>query len=333
MIAEISVGVGCELAHAAVSVSSNAFFRKTSLVYDLQWRSKVKRIYLDTNLWNLLCDQSVAASKLLASLYSKHCSLVLSYQVVFELAKCFPGLRKGVPERGAALFAYMREFVHRNIPCVTELLEVLSEEMWALKLDRPVNPFLPPEGYTALGSNVDLLAGGKFDERAAAFVEERTALALRTRVGPIVQLGLRPDVKQRLSDIPDSEVGEWLRSETFTDRGASLLAGHVRRQFCEASPEDAREWALGLLASPICRLSRALVRADLYYNWRCAKRGSNPSDLFDDMYHVLNAVYCDVYATRERRHAQYAGLLLAGDTRVAIYEAGTPVGDWIVSLA
>lgn len=292
----------------------------------------MKRIYLDTNLWNSLCDESVAASELLAALYSKHCSLVLSYQVVFELAKCFRGQHKGAPERGAALFAYVREFVHHDIPCVTEILEVLSEEMRALKSGRTVNPFLPPVGYSALKSNVDLLADGKFDERAAAFVKERTALALRTRAGPIAQLGLRPDVKQRLEEISDAEVGKWLNSETFTDRGAGLLAGHVRRQFGEASPEEASEWALGLLASPICRLSRALVRADLYYNWRCAKRGSNPSDLFDDMYHVLNAVYCDVYATRERRHAQYAGMLLAADTRVAIHERGTPVRDWILSV-
>ena len=45
-----------------------------------------------------------------------------------------------------------------------------------------------------------------------------------------------------------------------------------------------------LTASPACHLSRALVRADLYYNWRCANRGSNPKDLFDDTYDVLNAI-------------------------------------------
>ncbi len=104
----------------------------------------MKRIYLDTNLWNAMCDESVAASQILASLYSKHCSLVLSYQVVFELAKCFRGLRNGVPERGTALFAYMREFVHRDLSCVTEILEVLSEEMWGLKLGRPVQSLPPP---------------------------------------------------------------------------------------------------------------------------------------------------------------------------------------------
>jgi hypothetical protein len=293
----------------------------------------VKRIYLDTNVWNSLCDESVAASEFLASLHSRECSLVLSYQVVFELAKCFRSQRNGAPGRGVTLFAHLREFVNQDIPCVTEILEVLSEEMWALKVGRSVNPFLPPVGYTTLKSNVGLLADGNFDERAAAFVEERTALALRTRAGPIAQLTLRPDVKQRLGDISDSEVEDWLRSETFSDRGAGLLAGHIRRQFPEASLEDASEWALGMLASPICRLSRALVRADLYYNWRCAKRGSNPSDLFDDIYHVLNAVYCDVYATRERRHARYAGMLLAADTRVAIHETGTPTGDWVLGLA
>ena len=157
-------------------------------------------------------------------------------------------------------------------------------------------------------------------------------LAPRIRRGPIRQLELRPDVKQRLKGVSDQQLGAWLRSEALSDQGVALLADHVRRQFSEASPEDASEWALGLLGSSSCRLSAALVRADLYYNWRCAHRGSNPKDLFDDMYHVLNAIYCDVYATKEPGHAQYAGLLLTQHTKVAIYENQTPVGTWIVGL-
>ena len=125
----------------------------------------------------------------------------------------------------------------------------------------------------------------------------------------------------------------WLQAETVADDpGAAILAGHVRR-FSEASPLDAVECALGLLDSPDCRVARALVRADLYYNWRCANRGSNPKDLFDDMHHVLNAIYCDVYATKESGHAEYAGLLLTTNTRVAIYDGRTPVGEWIEALA
>jgi hypothetical protein len=290
-------------------------------------------LYLDTNLWNELCDQSVDAEHLLTLLAANNSELVLSYQVVYELAKCFLDMRGSGSQRGKALFTYLSQFVRSNMRCVTEVMEVLADEMWALRQARAVHAFLSPQGHSTLVSNVQALADGEFDERAKAFVEERAALAPRIRSGPINQLERRPDVKQRLKDISAQELGAWLHAETDTDRGAALLADHVRRQFPEASPLDAGEWALGLLASPACRLSRALVRADLYYNWRCANRGSNPKDLFDDMYHVLNAIYCDVYATKERGHAEYAGLLLTTNTKVAIYDGRTPVGGWIGSVA
>jgi hypothetical protein len=83
----------------------------------------------------------------------------------------------------------------------------------------------------------------------------------------------------------------------------------------------------------MCLLSKALVRADLYYSWRCANRGSNPRDLFDDMYHVLNGIYCDVYATKEPGHARYAGLLLTRNTKIAIYDGQAPLGQWIEALS
>jgi len=289
-------------------------------------------VYLDTNLWNELCDQSVDAEHLLASLASKNGNLVLSYQVVYELARCFRELGNSGSERGRILFSCLREF-RRNIRCVTEILEVLSAEMWALRLGKSVDPFLSPQGYSALKSNIGALANGGFDERARAFVEERAALAPRVRSGQADQLERRPDVKQRLKGISTQRLGQWLQAETITDLRVALLADHIRRQFAEASPLEAREWALGLLASPSSHLSKALVRADLYYNWRCANRGSNPKDLFDDMYHVLNAIHCDVYATKEPGHARYAGLLLTTNTRVAICDGRTPVGEWIDALA
>jgi hypothetical protein len=204
--------------------------------------------------------------------------------------------------------------------------------MWALRLAKPADPFLSPNADAVLKANVETLANGIFDPRAKAFVEERAMHAPKVRLGPVIQLRLRPDVKEQLRNVSNRDLGTWLNSEILTSRGVALLADHVRRQFPEALPQDARDWAAALLKSPNSRLSAALVRADLYYNWRCAHRGSNPKDLFDDMYHVLNAIYCDVYATKERRHGQYAELLLTTHTRVAIYDGHTPLNSWIVEL-
>jgi hypothetical protein len=36
----------------------------------------------------------------------------------------------------------------------------------------------------------------------------------------------------------------------------------------------------------------------------------------DDIYHVLNATYCDMYATAEAGQKEYASLLLSGWTRL-----------------
>ena len=72
-------------------------------------------------------------------------------------------------------------------------------------------------------------------------------------------------------------------------------------------------------------------RADLYYNWRCAHRGSNRPDLIDNMFHVLNATYCDVYVSKEKNQLEYVGLLLSRATRVEIYD-GSPVDTWLREL-
>ena len=114
--------------------------------------------------------------------------------------------------------------------------------------------------------------------------------------------------------------------------GVVLLTAHIGRQFREVPAEEAVEWASALLTSPVGRAARGLVRSDLYYNWRCANRDSNPKDLIDDMYHVLNSVYCDVYTSQEEGQEEYAGLLLTANTKVAIHDGQTSVDRWLCGL-
>jgi hypothetical protein len=74
------------------------------------------------------------------------------------------------------------------------------------------------------------------------------------------------------------------------------------------------------------------VRSNLYSNWRAANRGSNPADLLDDVLHVLQAIYCEIYATGEAKQAEYASLILTPNTTVAIYDQSVPVDQWLLSL-
>jgi hypothetical protein len=117
-----------------------------------------------------------------------------------------------------------------------------------------------------------------------------------------------------------------------TPTALSLLSDKIRYRFSEATLVDSLLYARALLESQTLRAAKALVRADLYFNWRCAHRGSIPKDLYDDMYHVLGAIYCDAYVTKEPAQAEYAHLLLTRATSVHIYTPNVPIDRWLESL-
>jgi hypothetical protein len=285
-------------------------------------------IYLDTMLWNRLCDEDVDPGRLNTSLAAGQTKLVMSPHAGFELAKTFIN----APERGRKLFAYLVNFVKADIPCTKEISGILEAEMVALRSpELAVVPFLPPEFYGGFRKDIEMLAAGNFEDRAKEFVNSRTSLGSAARTGPAQYL--QESIAQRLRKITPENLRGWLDSECVSDQGVVLLAEQITRQFTGAPTAEALTWAAPLLASGTGRLAKGLVRADLYFNWRWANRGAIPRDLYHDMYHVLLATYCDVYATKEPKQMEYAGLLLTARTTPALYDGQCPLSGWLEALA
>jgi hypothetical protein len=288
-------------------------------------------IYLDTNIWNALCDQGVESRALVESLGSKRASLVLSFHTVYELARTFMGSGGGGAARGVRLFSYLKGFLDLNIPCSKEVMELLQAEAWAFKQGRrAIETLLHGDDYATVSHEVDKLARGIVKGRVEDFIQQRIQFAESTRSAQVSHFIEREGVKQKLKAVPESQLAQWLAGETMTPAGADILCGHLTRLFGRG---PTRSYASALLASPVANVARGLVRADLYYNWRCANRGSNPADLMDDMLHVLQAAYCDVYVTGEAKQSEYARLLLPASTCVVIYDHQAPVGQLLGCLA
>jgi hypothetical protein len=182
---------------------------------------------------------------------------------------------------------------------------------------------------------IDKLAQGVVDERAKSFISEREEFAKSSRADQRAHTANTPEAADRLRAIPKAQLLAWLDSEVSTDVGRLMLARHMMRPFEGKLPATvAFRNATALIAMPQSRMAKALVKADLYYNWRCANGGSVPADLIADMYHVVNAAYCHVYATAESEQMKYASLLLTDRTDVAVYdEATAPLEEWLVQLA
>jgi hypothetical protein len=178
---------------------------------------------------------------------------------------------------------------------------------------------------------VDKLSRGTFDKRAQRGVESRMQLAASERAAMNGQYSIPSTLKARLSSIsPPTALEQWLRKEVKRV-GRRLLKERLRVRFPEWNGRQRTIVAKKLLASSRCPLSRTVVRADLYANWRTAQSGSMSRDLLPDLDHVVTASYFDVCATMEAAQARYAPLLLK-NTRIAIYDGKVPVAEWLECL-
>jgi hypothetical protein len=97
----------------------------------------------------------------------------------------------------------------------------------------------------------------------------------------------QPKVKQGLSQIKVESLGPWLDIATKSPAGRDVLVRHLSLVFERNPDKQLSQLADRLLSNDAYRISHAMVRSDLYLNWRCACRGSIRDDLPDDTYHVL----------------------------------------------
>jgi len=287
-------------------------------------------IYLDTNLWNRLLDQGVDPQQLIRDLLAERTNLAVSSQALYELARTF----EKNPVRAQKLFSYLKTYLDAGIIAAHDNMQQLHGEVRALQTGaNGVVAFYGQPEYEEMRAEVDKLAQGIVDGRAKEFVARREQFSRDTRSDQRAHFDVRKDARDSLAAITEQQLSTWLQSECLKPRGTAILAGHIKRIYDDISERAAFATAHYLLRIPQSRISRGIVRADLYLNWRFATRGSNPRDLIDDVYHVLNASYCSLYATAESGQASYASLLLPSSVYASFYDEKTPVGDWLVGQA
>jgi len=288
--------------------------------------------YLDTTIWNVLCDQAVEASKLTNDLAAQSAQLVLGTNAVYELAKTFRGSRTAAPQRAVKLFSFLKPYVQLGIPLLRQTDDLLREEAkHAAKEIRYVELFYGSEDYKKLVAETEKLAQGNFDSRAAQFMPLREAEAKQSRYDLAAHIEGQPDLIRKLKAIPDSEVARWIEREVKGRGARRILAAHLAQVIKGPPLRDLTWLAKQLLASQRFKVSHALVRSDLYLNWRYCQVGTLGKDSIDDNYHGVNAGYCDLFVTADPGLAAYMSHVLTR-TRVGLYDRTVPVGKWLVAI-
>jgi hypothetical protein len=166
-------------------------------------------VYLETNLWNALCDHPVDVDTLVGSLGARAINLDFSDHCVTEMAKTFRGYGTAA-DRGRQLFSCLSRFVDAGTRCTKQNMELIPAELTALTSKTEVEPFLSTKEHAQLKADIDKLASGIFDEAANRLIDERIEFARRTRQAQIRHLELRPEMKQKLMAISPDAFPTWL---------------------------------------------------------------------------------------------------------------------------
>lgn len=273
-----------------------------------------KFVYPDTSVWNCLFDQGVEPDALTSALAARGASLALGFNVMYEMGKSFRSGNEGKKQRGRALMAYMKGYLALRVPIVKENWALLIEEALDVTRHSPMEScFRNEDDYRVACTEIDkLIIHGSFEPEAVKFFDGRSSLVRDSR--DVIKNGLesRPDSKAYLKAVSERSLPAFLSTEGVGPTGERLLLGHLSREFPNDPPRELHHVARLLLSVPRYRVSRALPRADLYLNWRCARRGSLRGDLPDDTFHVISAAYSDVFVTTETDQANIARHALEG---------------------
>jgi hypothetical protein len=289
------------------------------------------RIYFDTNIWNISCDQGIEPEVLLEGLDKQGSTLVIGQNATDELSKTFLKLKSH--ERAKILFSHLQAYMNAGLRCVAkDVSEMFVAEMWALKGAENSDKFLAGQDVLKINDLISQLARGELPEGFLAGLEAKTSRAREDKDRTATSLRDQPMLKDELLSIDESRFPNWLKEQLKSNQAIRLLVEKLGLRFPTIATTELFEYARALINNK-SRLAIGMLRADFYYSWRCARRGSNRGDLLDDLYHVLNASYCDVYATAEVKQSQYTGLILHS-TRTAIYDQNNQLLDkWLISIA
>jgi hypothetical protein len=191
---------------------------------------------------------------------------------------------------------------------------LLIEEALDVTKHTPMKSCFRSEGeYRMACEEIDkLILRGSLEPEAMKFFDGRSSLVRESR--DVIRDGLesRLDSKAHLKAVSEDNLSAFIATQCTGPTGELLLSGHLSREFPDNPLDQLGYVARLLLASNRFRVSRALPRADLYLNWRCAARESLRSDLPDDTFHVISAAYSDVFVTTEADQANIAHYSLEG---------------------
>jgi hypothetical protein len=290
-----------------------------------------KLIYFDTTIWNVLADQNPAAPDVCQSLAELGLEITLGLNAYFEMLRSFYGKR---PDAGKKLFACLHQFLSSGVRIIRTWEELLIREARnALENTVSVDLLCDPDWHSQLLLAARDLSSGRPHPGTRELTVRREEQSKGVRNSAGQNIFSQPEMVSDFQSVDPANLSQLLDEESRGICGRRLLAKYLSDIFpmfkmeLSVAPE---ELAGRLLQSTSNHVAHAIVRNDIYQNWRAARGKTVRPCVPDDSYHVVNAAYCEVFVTEDRDGQGDAAKYSIPGIRVLVYgNRAIPVADWL----
>jgi hypothetical protein len=316
---------GNDGAHAIVTQPAQAVPGKTARP------TQMKTLYADSSVWHALCDQAVDPQQLAARLSSNDVVLGFGVQDIYEIARALCSRDPKSVTAGRKLFNYVYSFRAVSMPFAKETKVLLTDEgLDSRLLDAQRTHLETNEVAEIYMEEISTLRKGSVDAQQQAHIDQRlrTKSTVRKNIKSVYEK--HSEMRKLLKSVKAGRLREFIDRQLDGRMGRRILRERLRRVFPSFPSDQLTLLALDILKKPKYRVSHAVTRAYIYLNWRCANRGSIREDVYDDVYHVVNAAYFDYFATTDPDQARYATLIVPGIS-VVVTQDEKPIFDQLLA--
>jgi hypothetical protein len=283
-------------------------------------------IYPDTTIWNRLLDEAVDPAALRTQLHERGLDIAYSSHVLYELSKAFEGTRLSSRQKAPELFRRFKSFLEQDFLYVRQNVSILKDEAKAADGEIcAVQPF-GGEEYSLFRARVERLSGGALDSQTAF------AIAYRKKQVQALRTSVTQGTSAKLAQLARIDLEPFIRKLMGQQISRNILKFHLANLYIIESGSDLTRVAKKILRTRSYRVAHTFVKTDLFLTWRKERNGTLRRDAADDVYHLVNASYCDIYCTSDKDQNDYVPAVLP-DVKFAYYDQTKPISDWLCGLS
>lgn len=258
----------------------------------------MKKIYFDSNIYAEIIRRDIKSEQIKNILSGNNLKLIISSLNVLEIASCWKSGDPSAIEQGIKRIKLIKEL----LPCrfLNTIPNILLMELDNLINNVSFSPFCENQEKEDFEREITKLSNGIYDDTAKTFIENRWAGKHNNIQDKITELTKNKDTFKYADTFSEflakNEDFQRLIAEGLVEERVINIPNRHRRKTAEKILRKSHRFPMLV----------SVIKANLFLDFRVLKFGACSHDTLDDLKHLINASYTNIFVTGDNKLFEYS---------------------------